>query len=104
MRLHKVKLALITVLCLLNCTAVLFRLVVNMPVRLIEELRFFFQCTYSSSLMSESSASTSPSITDFFPLQQETTRPMRKALKKKSFNPFFKNHNKITPLEQVEQY
>lgn len=42
MRLHKVKLALITVLCLLNCTAVLFRLVVNMPVRLIEELRFFF--------------------------------------------------------------
>lgn len=29
---------------------------------------------------------------------------MRKALKKKSFNPFFKNHNKITPLEQVEQY
>lgn len=41
------------------------------------------QCKYSSSLMSESSASTSPSITDFFPLQQETARPMRKAYKQK---------------------
>lgn len=37
------------------------------------------QCKYSSSLMSESSASTSPSITDFLPLQQETVRPMRNA-------------------------
>lgn len=42
------------------------------------------QCRYSSSLMSESSASTSPSITDFFPLQQETTRPMRKAYEQKT--------------------
>lgn len=37
------------------------------------------QCKYSSSLMSESSASTSPSITDFLPLQQETIRPTRNA-------------------------